>query len=346
MIFSINTTIRFFKALFFTVWLFGVKPVIKTMPIDDDYILNMTRCAAQKCQVMWVSNTKSLTESLSKLRYPYSMMTSWHRNVPLQWRHNERLQLFAKPFVQTHIKKHQGSRQRLLCGGHRSPVDSPHKGPVTRKCLHLMTSWCFRITAFVKADCSQWSRLLTFLLLDRMIPISNLCLLIKSASLPSGHPIFRTQFKLNAVEHWWHGQCDVRLNPFMISQNDERISNKTRWWTFWNRYTRHVSTAEQFVRPSLITLVTELHICIKLRVIVESLSSQWRHNERDGISNHYPHDCLLNGLIKAQIKENIKAPRHWPLWGEFPAQITSNTENVSVQLCHHDIRNIPWFRTH
>ena len=22
-------------------------------------------------------------------------------------------------------------------------------------------------------------------------------------------------------------------------------------------------------------------------------------------------------LYKAQIKENIKAPRHWPLWGEF-----------------------------
>ena len=22
-------------------------------------------------------------------------------------------------------------------------------------------------------------------------------------------------------------------------------------------------------------------------------------------------------LIQAQIKENIKAPRHWPLWGEF-----------------------------
>ena len=43
----------------------------------------------------------------------------------------------------------------------------------------------------------------------------------------------------------------------------------------------------------------------------------WRHNERDGVSNHQPDDCLLNRLFKAQIKENIKAPRHWPLWGEF-----------------------------
>ena len=38
---------------------------------------------------------------------------------------------------------------------------------------------------------------------------------------------------------------------------------------------------------------------------------EWRHNERDGVSNHQPHDCLLNRLFKAQIKENIKAVRHW-----------------------------------
>ena len=43
----------------------------------------------------------------------------------------------------------------------------------------------------------------------------------------------------------------------------------------------------------------------------------WRHNERDGVSNHQPHDCLLNLLFKAQSKENIQATRHWLLWGEF-----------------------------
>ena len=31
-------------------------------------------------------------------------------------------------------------------------------------------------------------------------------------------------------------------------------------------------------------------------------------------------------FIQAQIKENIKALRHWPLWGEFPAQRASKTE--------------------
>ena len=46
-------------------------------------------------------------------------------------------------------------------------------------------------------------------------------------------------------------------------------------------------------------------------------SLQWRHNERDGVSNHQPHDCLLNPFIQAQIKENIKALRHRPLCWEF-----------------------------
>ena len=36
-------------------------------------------------------------------------------------------------------------------------------------------------------------------------------------------------------------------------------------------------------------------------------------------------------FIQAQIKENIEAPRHWPLWGEF----TSNAENVSIWWRHH-----------
>ena len=44
---------------------------------------------------------------------------------------------------------------------------------------------------------------------------------------------------------------------------------------------------------------------------------QWRHNDRGGVSNHQAEDYLLNRLFKVQIKENIKDPRQWPLWGEF-----------------------------
>ena len=43
-------------------------------------------------------------------------------------------------------------------------------------------------------------------------------------------------------------------------------------------------------------------------------------------------------FIQVQIKENTKAPHHWHLWGispatgEFPAQMASNVENVSILM--------------
>ena len=44
-------------------------------------------------------------------------------------------------------------------------------------------------------------------------------------------------------------------------------------------------------------------------------------------------------FIQTQIKENVKAPRHWPLWGkftgEFPIQRASNAEKASIWWRHH-----------
>ena len=48
-------------------------------------------------------------------------------------------------------------------------------------------------------------------------------------------------------------------------------------------------------------------------------------------------------FIRAHIEKNIKAPRHWPLCGEFtgtgefPAQRASNAENVSIWWRHHGV---------
>ena len=50
---------------------------------------------------------------------------------------------------------------------------------------------------------------------------------------------------------------------------------------------------------------------------VDLILLQWRHNERDGVSNHQPHYCLLGRIFKAHIKEDIKSLCHWPLCREF-----------------------------
>ena len=53
---------------------------------------------------------------------------------------------------------------------------------------------------------------------------------------------------------------------------------------------------------------------------------QWRHNEHDGVSNHYPHGCLLNSLYRRRSKKtsNLRVTGlcegSSPVTGEFPAQ--------------------------
>ena len=68
---------------------------------------------------------------------------------------------------------------------------------------------------------------------------------------------------------------------------------------------------------------------------------QWRHNGRSGISNHQPHDCLLNRLFRHRSKKTskLRVTGLWkgisPVVGEFPAQRASNVESVSIWWRHH-----------
>ena len=71
-------------------------------------------------------------------------------------------------------------------------------------------------------------------------------------------------------------------------------------------------------------------------------SLQWGHNGGDGVSNHQPHDCLLNRLFRRRSKKKSKlrvtglCGGNSPGTGDFPAQRASNEENVSIWWRHHD----------
>ena len=58
---------------------------------------------------------------------------------------------------------------------------------------------------------------------------------------------------------------------------------------------------------------------------------QWRHNESDGVSDHQPHDCLLNHLFRHRSKKTSKfcvtglCAGNSYVTGEFPAQRAINT---------------------
>ena len=71
----------------------------------------------------------------------------------------------------------------------------------------------------------------------------------------------------------------------------------------------------------------------------------WRHNGHGGISNHQPHDCLLNRSFRRRSKKTSKlhvtglCEGNSPMTGEFPSQRASNAENVSISWRHHSYMN-------
>ena len=64
----------------------------------------------------------------------------------------------------------------------------------------------------------------------------------------------------------------------------------------------------------------------------QSLSLQWRHNERDGVSNRQLHDCWINRLFRCKLEKTSKlrvtgcCEGKSPVTGEFPTQKGSNAE--------------------
>ena len=68
---------------------------------------------------------------------------------------------------------------------------------------------------------------------------------------------------------------------------------------------------------------------------------RWRHNGRDSVSNHQSYDCLFNRLFRRRSKKTSKllvtglGVGNSPGTGDFPAQMASNAENVSIWWRHH-----------
>ena len=67
----------------------------------------------------------------------------------------------------------------------------------------------------------------------------------------------------------------------------------------------------------------------------------WRHNDPDAVSNHQPHDCLLNRLFGRRSKKTSQlrvtglCAGNSQVVGEFTAQMASDAENVSIWWRHH-----------
>ena len=71
-----------------------------------------------------------------------------------------------------------------------------------------------------------------------------------------------------------------------------------------------------------------------------TISLQWRHIERDGVSKYWRLDCLFNRLFrhrskkKSKLRVSVLCEGISPVTDEFPARMASNAENVSIWWRH------------
>ena len=112
----------------------------------------------------------------------------------------------------------------------------------------------------------------------------------------------------------WHRTGDRPLPELMMTQ-------------FTDAYVRH--------QASMILPVVMIYAHITKQPL------QWRNNGCDGISNQQHHNCLLNRIFRRRSKKTSKlrvtglCVGNSPVTGEFPAQMPSNAENVSIWWRHH-----------
>ena len=93
------------------------------------------------------------------------------------------------------------------------------------------------------------------------------------------------------------------------------------------------------------------HLHLQRQRYIGHRALQWRHIGRDGISNHQPHDYLLNRSFRRRPKKTPKlrvtglCAGNSPGTGEFLAQMASNAENVSIWWRHYGQRPLLSART-
>ena len=96
----------------------------------------------------------------------------------------------------------------------------------------------------------------------------------------------------------------------------------------------HLITQIMTLQPDIWALCYEIAVGSRRYLLL------WRHNGRDGVSNHQPHDCLLNRSLRWRSKKTPKlrvtglCKGNSPVKGEFPVQMTRDAENVSIWWRH------------
>ena len=131
------------------------------------------------------------------------------------------------------------------------------------------------------------------------------------------------------LTHWERGKmAAISLATF----SKDFFKNENNGGLIWN--SPNFLTWAQF-------LITQLWC--EIHTLNDVSTSEWRHNERNGVSNSRRLHCLLNCWFSRRSKKTSKfcftglCEGNSPVTDEFPAQRASNAENVSKWWSHHNL---------
>ena len=94
--------------------------------------------------------------------------------------------------------------------------------------------------------------------------------------------------------------------------------------------------------------LTQCACCVICPIYVKSWSPlQWRHNERDGVSNHQPYDCLLMRLFRQRSKKTsklrvtgfVRGIHRWPVNSPHKGPVTRKMfpfDDIFMAFGEHD----------
>ena len=87
-------------------------------------------------------------------------------------------------------------------------------------------------------------------------------------------------------------QCSTNIWNLLKRALTRSKGRVTTLVLFLNRFQRFGATVQAVLMA--VQSQSSSTQCLALHI-----SLQWRHNGRDGVSNHQPHDCLLNRFIRS-----------------------------------------------
>ena len=95
---------------------------------------------------------------------------------------------------------------------------------------------------------------------------------------------------------------------------------------------KHISSWKNLLKKTRKNRWPNKKWCYEINLENIPIPLQWRHNERDVVTNHRHLVCLLNRSFSGRSKKTSKL-----VIGEFPAQRASNAENISIWWRYHSL---------